>query len=147
MNRTTLIRSRLLVLTLIAIAVPPTMATEGGSLDRDAVTTILERFALDYQVEPSIAEAFSTDPAPMDIEAMEGFQPGPEFIDVILPTTFHFWTRGFPEVIPFGERYTRFTHGADAAVFYHQPGFRSAWGSSAGGQSGSTLPSRPANLP
>jgi len=198
MIRTTLIRSSLVVVALIAIAFSPTLATEGGSVDRKAVTTILERFAVDYQEDPSIADvgfgievegewwnvtatpgagdvparvvlkegapaeptfyftldsetlgkldrkemnaetamvkAFSTDPSPMDIEVMEGFQPSPDFVGVALPTTFHFWTRGLPEVIPFGESYTRFTHGADATVFYYQPGFRSGWGSLKKGQ-------------
>jgi mannose-6-phosphate isomerase-like protein (cupin superfamily) len=197
MKQTTLIRRSLLAVALIGVALP-TLATGDGPVDRKAVRAILERFALDYQEDPSIAavafgieveaewwsvtatpgvdkaparvvlqegppaeptfyftldretlgkldrgqmnaetamvKAFSTDPSPMDIEVMEGFQPGPDFVGVALPATFHFWTRGLPEVIPFGESYTRFTHGADATVFYYQPGFRSGWGSLKKGQ-------------
>ena len=32
-----------------------------------------------------------------------------------------------PERIPFGLEYTRFTHGAQASIFYYQPGFRSGY--------------------
>jgi mannose-6-phosphate isomerase-like protein (cupin superfamily) len=84
--------------------------------------------------ETASVKAFSTDYAPMDVDAMEGYQPGPDFMEELFHTLFHFWTRGLPEVIPFGESYTRFTHGADVAVLYYQPGFRSGWVSLKKGQ-------------
>jgi mannose-6-phosphate isomerase-like protein (cupin superfamily) len=90
--------------------------------------------------ETAMVKAFSTDPSPMDVEAMEGFEPGEDFLDTMLRTTFHFWTRGLPEIIPFGESHTRFTHGADAVVFYYQPGFRSGWLSLKPGQHGNEDP-------
>lgn len=75
----------------------------------------------------SMAKAFSSDYAPMDIDAMEGFQPADDFVATVLPLTFHFWTRGLPEIVPYGPEMTRQTHGANAGVFYYQPGLRSAW--------------------
>jgi Cupin domain len=75
------------------------------------------------------AKAFESDFAPLDVDVMEGFQPGPGFVPEILDVSFHFWTRGNPEIIPYGDKYTRFTHGADVSVFFYQPGLRSAWGS------------------
>jgi mannose-6-phosphate isomerase-like protein (cupin superfamily) len=65
----------------------------------------------------------------MDIEVMEGFEPPQDFTAKVLDTTFHFWTRGFPEIIRYGDGLTRFTHGADITVFYYQPGLRSGWAS------------------
>lgn len=75
----------------------------------------------------AMAKAFSTDETPMDIAQTDGFEPGEGFLNEILKVTFHFWNRGFPELIPFNEEATRFTHGTDAVIFYYQPGFRSGW--------------------
>ena len=74
------------------------------------------------------AKAFSTDYAPLDIEVMEGFQPSEEFVGEVLAFTFHFWTKGIPEMVPFGQHYTRGTHGAQAAIFYYDTGLRSGYG-------------------
>jgi hypothetical protein len=42
--------------------------------------------------------------------------------------SFHFWTRGFPEVVKFGQgSQTRVLHGGNAVLFYYQEGFRSGW--------------------
>lgn len=75
----------------------------------------------------AMAKAFSTDETPMDIAETEGFEPGEGFLNEILKVTFHFWNRGSPELIPFKEEATRFTHGTDVVIFYYQPGFRSGW--------------------
>jgi mannose-6-phosphate isomerase-like protein (cupin superfamily) len=75
----------------------------------------------------SMAKAFSSDYAPMDIDAMEGFTPAEDFGATVVPFTFHFWTKGLPEIVPFAPEMTRETHGANAGVFYYQPGLRSAW--------------------
>lgn len=73
-------------------------------------------------------KAFSTDYAPLDIEAMEGFQPEGDFAGRVLPLTFHFFTRGTPEIIPFGPQHTRATHGAQASIFYYDTGLRTGYG-------------------
>lgn len=73
------------------------------------------------------AKAFETDFAPFDVDVMEGYQPDKNFMTDLLSVYFHFWTRGLPEVVPFGIDLTRMTHGAQAAIFYYQPGFRSAY--------------------
>jgi mannose-6-phosphate isomerase-like protein (cupin superfamily) len=73
------------------------------------------------------ARAFSSDYAPADVDVMEGYEPGPDFPASMFAAMFHFWTRGTPEVIPFGLEHTRFTHGSNATIFYYQEGFRSGW--------------------
>ena len=65
----------------------------------------------------------------MDADVMEGYQAGAQFVQDYLDLSFHFWNRGTPEVVLFGDNHTRFTHGADISVFYYQPGLRTAWGS------------------
>ncbi|MBI1234062.1 MAG: hypothetical protein GC208_06125 [Alphaproteobacteria bacterium] len=74
-----------------------------------------------------MAKAFSSDFAPMDADVMEGFQPTEDFVGELLGISFHFWTMGQPEAIPFGRGMTRMTHGANAGIFYYQPGFRSGF--------------------
>lgn len=81
----------------------------------------------DFNALTSMAKAFSTDYAPMDIDAMDGYQPADDFGDWVVPFAFHFWTKGLPEIVPFAPEKTRFTHGANAGVFYYQPGLRSGW--------------------
>ena len=73
------------------------------------------------------AKAFESDFAPFDVDVMEGFQPDGSFISTLFSVYFHFWTRGMPERIPYGLDLTRLTHGAQASIFYYQPGFRSAY--------------------
>jgi len=75
----------------------------------------------------AMGKARESDVAPMDMDVMEGFAPGPGFLTEILDTAFHFWTRGVPERIPFDASRTRTLHGAQATIFFYQPGFRSAW--------------------
>ncbi len=72
----------------------------------------------------AMGKAFSSDYAPMDIDLMEGagFDPA------ILAFTFHFFTRGTPEIIHWREHQTREVHGGNAGLIYYQPGFRSGFG-------------------
>ncbi len=72
-------------------------------------------------------KAFSGDYTPMEIRMMEGFSPSMEAYGKINPFSFHFWTRGYPEIIPFGEGMTRRAHGSNFTVFYYEPGIRTAW--------------------
>jgi len=78
----------------------------------------------------AMAAAFTTDVTPMDIDATDGFAPPSEdfFTKEFVPFTFHFWTRGLPEIVPFGSDLTRKTHGANVTVFYYEKGLRTAWG-------------------
>lgn len=90
-------------------------------------------------------KAFSTDYAPFDLEVMDGFQPPQDFVGKVLPLMFHFWTKGTPEIIPFGPQYARNTHGAQASVFYYQPGFRSGYGTIFPGQHANEHPKSQTN--
>lgn len=72
-------------------------------------------------------KAFSGDYTPMSIRMINGYEPTAEEYAAINPFSFHFWTRGFPEIIPFGESTTRRAHGSNFTVFYYQKGIRTAW--------------------
>jgi mannose-6-phosphate isomerase-like protein (cupin superfamily) len=69
-----------------------------------------------------------SDKTPLDIGFMEGFQPSIDFIyGTMMPLGFHFFNRGKPEVIPFGEKFSRFVHGGNTVIFYYQQGLRIGW--------------------
>lgn len=72
-------------------------------------------------------KAFAGDYTPMSVYEMEGYKPTFEQDAKVNPFSFHFWTRGFPEVIPFGEGMTRRAHGSNFTVFYYETGLRTAW--------------------
>ena len=75
----------------------------------------------------AMGQARSSDPTPLT------FKPSPEFSRLPDPATFlrrlsfHFWTREWPEIVPFRDGATREVHGGNAAVFYYDKQFRSAW--------------------
>ncbi|MBX2827507.1 MAG: cupin domain-containing protein [Flavobacteriaceae bacterium] len=72
-------------------------------------------------------KAFSSDYTPMSVREMEGFLPTEMDDSNLNAFSFHFWTRGFPEVIPFREDATRRAHGSNFVVFYYEKGLRTAW--------------------
>jgi mannose-6-phosphate isomerase-like protein (cupin superfamily) len=93
----------------------------------DAVT-LRKIFNGEINALTAAGRARMSDKAPLDFEFMEGFQPSMDFIsDVMLSLGFHFFNRGKPEIIPFGEEYSRIVHGGHAVVFYYQTGLRTAW--------------------
>lgn len=73
------------------------------------------------------AKAFSTDYAPLDVQEINEYQPTEEEDGALNAFSFHFWTKGFPEVIPFRPNATRRAHGAGVTVFYYEKGLRTAW--------------------
>ncbi|MEM9302652.1 MAG: cupin domain-containing protein [Pseudomonadota bacterium] len=72
-------------------------------------------------------KAFSSDKAPMELFDMEGYKRTPEAYRAINPFSFHFWTRGFPELIPFGADLTRTLHGSPAVGLYYETGLRTIY--------------------
>ncbi len=73
------------------------------------------------------AKAFSTDYAPLDVQEINDFKPTEEDDSAMNAFSFHFWTKGFPEVIPFRPDATRRAHGAGVTIFYYEKGLRTAW--------------------
>ncbi len=73
------------------------------------------------------AKAFSTDYAPLEVNEINNYQPTEEDDSALNAFSFHFWTKGFPEVIPFRPSATRKAHGAGATIFYYEKGLRTGW--------------------
>jgi hypothetical protein len=76
----------------------------------------------------AMAKAFSTDFAPLDVDATPEFRSDKATDAQLTSLSFHFWTRGLPERVQFDDiARTRPTHGSNAVLFYYQEGFRSGY--------------------
>ncbi len=73
------------------------------------------------------AKAFSSDYAPMDVYEINDYSPTEDEDSALNSFSFHFWTRGFPEVIPFRPDATRRAHGSGVTIFYYEKGLRTGW--------------------
>lgn len=73
------------------------------------------------------AKAFSTDYAPIEVQEINSYEPTEDDDSAMNAFSFHFWTKGFPEVIPFRPDATRRAHGAGATIFYYEKGLRTGW--------------------
>jgi mannose-6-phosphate isomerase-like protein (cupin superfamily) len=124
----------------VTVAGDETTLTRGAPAEPTYYITITEEETLhrvdrgELNMFTAMAKAFSSDVTPADMETMDGFQPGPDFMTTAIPQIFHFWTRGFPEIVPFSEDRALPTHGAHTVIIYYQPGFRSGWGYLAPGE-------------
>lgn len=87
-------------------------------------------------------KAFAGDFSPMTVTWMDGAE---EFDE--RPFSFHFWTRGFPEKVPFGPGLTREVHGADNVVFYYREGLRTAFSRLEKGDRVNNGPGQPMIIP
>lgn len=120
-------------ITIDAAQSPPVKLTPGlpevptfiGKTDLEILNKI---YRGEINALTAAGRARMSDKTPFDFEFIHGFQPDPDFLgDVMLPAGFHFFTRGRPEVIPFGKDYSRFVHGGNAVILYYQKGLRTGW--------------------
>lgn len=63
----------------------------------------------------------------MSVREQEGFEPSEEEDGKLNAFSFHFWTSGFPEIIPFNPETTRRAHDSNVRVFYYQKGLCTDW--------------------
>jgi mannose-6-phosphate isomerase-like protein (cupin superfamily) len=81
----------------------------------------------ELSVLTGMGKARSSDIAPVEFDVGEGFEPDPGYWERLMPFTFHFWTRGTPEIIKFAGEYSRVIHGANVVLFYYERGLRTGW--------------------
>jgi hypothetical protein len=84
-------------------------------------------FELDIDLLTAMGRARSSDTAPLDFRAGPLLEDRPDAMVQFRRLAFHFWTRGWPEIVPFGENAARLVHGGNAAVLVYDREFRSAW--------------------
>lgn len=75
----------------------------------------------------SMAKAFDTDAAPMEIRFTDGAQPNAELFEAIRSVAFHFWTTGAPEILQLGFDQSRTVHGGQGTIGYYAPGIRTGF--------------------
>jgi mannose-6-phosphate isomerase-like protein (cupin superfamily) len=76
----------------------------------------------------AMGRAKMTDPAPVDFGFANDYELTPDAMATLMPFTFHFWTKGQPEIVSFGELdQARVVHGAYATLFYYEKGLRSGY--------------------
>ena len=118
-----------------------TVASEGGgdvilrsgAANQDGLHIIVAPATLEaihagrIGVLAAAGKARASDYAPFDFE----LGPDPALPDALLsdlvPFMTHFWTRGYPEITPFGPTASRLVHGAQAAALYYARGVRTGW--------------------
>ena len=81
----------------------------------------------DMSALTALAQARASDPTPLRVETVNGFEFGPEALVELQSVLFHFFTAGTPEIIPLGLEHSRFVHGGQAAAIYYETGLRTAW--------------------
>jgi mannose-6-phosphate isomerase-like protein (cupin superfamily) len=96
------------------------------------VTSDIETLEKVYRGEmnalTAICRADDSEKTPMDIELEEGYRPSEEEIRNVIPRIyFHFFTRGKPEIVSFGEAFSRLVHGANNVLIYGEKGLRLSW--------------------
>ena len=72
-------------------------------------------------------KAFATDYTPMSVYEMDDFYPSLEEDGALNAFSFHFWTKGFPEIVAFRPDATREAHGSSMVIFYYEKGLRTGW--------------------
>ena len=91
------------------------------------ISTLNKVYREDVTILTSMGKARASDIAPVEFDVTEGFTPGAEYWERLSLLTFHFWTRGQPEIVKFDKKYSRIVHGGNVVLFYYQRGLRSAW--------------------
>lgn len=81
----------------------------------------------EINVMTAMARARAADPAPLTVEFPAGFRWTPALQALYLPLTFHFFNRGVPEVVRFGEGTSLPVHGAKSTILYYDRGLRTSW--------------------
>lgn len=88
----------------------------------------------DISASTAMVRGLASDPGLMSPSSSPGLEITPEAVATLEEDTFHFWTRGVPEVVPFGDEHARTVHGADVVVLHYARGLRSGWFSLKEGQ-------------
>jgi hypothetical protein len=75
----------------------------------------------------AMGKASDKDVAPMEWRRSARFDSRANAELLFRRLSFHFWTRDWPEIVPFGNGLTREIHSANAALLLYDDRFRSAW--------------------
>ena len=88
----------------------------------------------DLHALTAMAQARASDPTPMRVETVNGFEMDAAGRNAFLSVSFHFFTTGQPEIVSFGPEHARLVHGGEAVPIYYSERLRTAWYGIAPGQ-------------
>lgn len=81
----------------------------------------------DMNALTSLAQAGSSDPTPMTMDFVNGFEFDDKARAMFMSLLFHFFATGQPEIVPLGSEHSRFVHGGNALPIYYAPQLRTSW--------------------
>lgn len=82
----------------------------------------------------TMVQARASDPTPMRVETVNGFQMDESGRAAFLSVSFHFFTTGIPEIVPLDPSRALPAHGGEALPIYYAKGLRTSWYGIAPGQ-------------
>ena len=88
----------------------------------------------DIHALTTMAQARASDPTPMTLDTVNGFEMDDAGRRAFLSVSFHFFTTGSPEVVPLGPPYALPVHGGEALPIYYADNLRTSWYGIAPGQ-------------
>ena len=88
----------------------------------------------DIQALTTMAQARASDPTPMQLDTVNGFEMDDAGLSLFLSVSFHFFTTGAPEVVPLGPTHALPVHGGEALPIYYAEHLRTSWYGIAPGQ-------------
>ncbi|HZD52944.1 MAG TPA: cupin domain-containing protein [Woeseiaceae bacterium] len=88
----------------------------------------------DLHALTAMAQAHASDPTPMQLETVNGWEMDDAGRAAFLSVSFHFFTTGQPEVVLLGPAHALPAHGGEALPIYYDEHLRTSWYGIAPGQ-------------
>jgi mannose-6-phosphate isomerase-like protein (cupin superfamily) len=88
----------------------------------------------DLHALTTMGQARATDPTPMTLDVVNGFEMDEVGLGLFLSVSFHFFTTGSPEVVPLGPAHALPIHGGEGLPIYYADNLRTSWYGIAPGQ-------------
>ena len=88
----------------------------------------------DLHALTTMVQARASDPTPMQLDTVNGFEMDEEGRNLFLSVSFHFFTTGLPETVPLAPSHALPAHGGEALPIYYAEGLRTSWYGIAPGQ-------------
>lgn len=101
---------------------------------RTDATTFSRIASGDIHALTTMVQARASDPTPMQLDTVNGFEMDDAGRSAFLSVSFHFFTTGLPEAVPLGPSRALPAHGGEALPIYYAESLRTSWYGIAPGQ-------------
>lgn len=90
--------------------------------------TLLKIYTGELNIFTAAGREKMSDPAPVNFRFSKNVSNIYALLtEKLYPVGFHFFTKGFPEIIRTGKEYSRLVHGGNAVLIYYAKGLRTGW--------------------